>query len=71
MPQKRKQRMVLSVLSEHDVIVPKDYVQQGESVCDSGYHMTEQFLKRHNIPDAIICANNYITIPSLIIREST
>lgn len=51
---------VLSVLSEHDVIVPRDYVQHGESDCDSGYAMMEQILNKSNRPDAVICANNYI-----------
>lgn len=51
---------VLSVLKEHDLIVPKGYVQQGESECDSGYYMTEQILNQESKPDAIICANNYI-----------
>ena len=35
---------VLSVLNEHDVLVPKDYVQRGESECDSGYEMTKEIL---------------------------
>ncbi|MGN0278924.1 MAG: LacI family DNA-binding transcriptional regulator [Lachnospiraceae bacterium] len=51
---------VLSVLKEHDLIVPRSYVQQGESECDSGYDMTEQILREDIKPDAIICANNYI-----------
>lgn len=51
---------VLSVLKEHDLIVPKGYVQQGDSECDSGYYMTEQILDKDSKPDAIICANNYI-----------
>lgn len=51
---------VLSVLSEHDVLVPSGYVQQGDSVCDSGYAMMEEVLQQEERPDAIICANNYI-----------
>ncbi|WMC94079.1 LacI family DNA-binding transcriptional regulator [Kineothrix sp. MB12-C1] len=51
---------VLSILNKHDVIVPRGHVQQGESVCDSGYRMTEQILDSKERPDAIICANNYI-----------
>lgn len=51
---------VFSVLNKHDVIVPRGFMQQGESVCDSGYHMTEQILNKKERPDAIICANNYI-----------
>lgn len=51
---------VLSVLSEHDVLTPKGYVQQGESLCDSGYAMMEEVLQQKEQPDAIICANNYI-----------
>ncbi|MBQ6806053.1 MAG: LacI family DNA-binding transcriptional regulator [Lachnospiraceae bacterium] len=51
---------VLSVLNEHDVIVPKNYVQHGESDCDSGYAMAELVLNQSEKPDAIICANNYI-----------
>lgn len=51
---------VLSVLNEHDLILPKGYVQSGESVCDSGYYMAEQVLEQRDKPDAIICANNYI-----------
>lgn len=51
---------VLSVLSEHDVILPKGHVKQGESLCDSGYAMTKQVLEYSARPDAIICADNYI-----------
>lgn len=51
---------VLSVLNEHDVLVPKSHVQRGESECDSGYAMTEQILNGRERPDAIVCANNYI-----------
>lgn len=51
---------VMSVLKQHDLIVPKGHVMQGASVCDSGYAMTEQVLDNHERPQAIICANNYI-----------
>lgn len=51
---------VLSVLSEHDLIVPKGYVQYGEPDCESGYHMVEEILNGRERPDALICANNYI-----------
>lgn len=51
---------VLSVVNEHDLILPKGYVQHGESECDSGYHMMEQVLDSNIKPDAVICANNYI-----------
>lgn len=51
---------VLSVLNDHDVLVPGDYVQRGESLCDSGYEMTAEVLKKSARPDGIICANNYI-----------
>lgn len=51
---------VLTVLNEHDVIVPQNHVQHGESDCDSGYAMTELVLQKSGKPDGIICANNYI-----------
>lgn len=51
---------VLSVLKEYDVIVPRYHLQYGDSDCDSGFQMTEQLLQNPNMPDAIICANNYI-----------
>lgn len=51
---------VLSVLKEYDVLVPKHYLQYGDSDCESGYHMTEELLKEDKIPEAIICANNYL-----------
>lgn len=51
---------VLSVLDQHDVIRPKNYVQYGASVTDSGYAMTEQVLSGKQRPEAIICANNYL-----------
>ncbi len=51
---------VLSVLKEYDVIVPKHHLQHGEPDCDSGFRMTQQLLENPNLPDAIICANNYI-----------
>lgn len=51
---------VLSVLSEHEVLVPRAYIQQGASAVDSGYQMTKEILKGKNRPGAIICANNYL-----------
>lgn len=51
---------VLAVLKEHDVIIPRGYVQRGESQCDSAYAMVESVLAMENRPDAMICANNYI-----------
>lgn len=51
---------VLSVLKEYDVIVPRHHLQYGESDCESGFRMTQSLLQNQNLPDAIICANNYI-----------
>lgn len=51
---------VLSVLNEHDVILPKGYVLHGESECDAAYLMMESVLTMKSKPDAVICANNYI-----------
>lgn len=51
---------ILYVLNEHDIIVPKNCMQQESSECDNGYLMTEQILKGKEKPDAIICANNYV-----------
>lgn len=51
---------VLSVLKEYDVIIPKYHLRYGESDCDSGFKMTQEILQNRNLPDAIICANNYI-----------
>lgn len=51
---------VLSVLKEYDVIVPRHHLQYGESDCESGFQMTQLLLQNQNLPDAIICANNYI-----------
>ncbi|MCM1234125.1 MAG: LacI family transcriptional regulator [Ruminococcus flavefaciens] len=51
---------VLSVLREYDVIVPGHHLQYGESDCESGFQMTAQLIQNPNLPDAIICANNYI-----------
>ena len=51
---------VIAVLKEHDVLLPREYVQTGESDCESGYRMTVQLLDSRKRPDAVICANNYI-----------
>lgn len=51
---------VVSILNQHDVIRPKNYVQYGESVPETGYAMTEQVLSGDKRPEAIICANNYL-----------
>lgn len=51
---------VLTVLKEHDVLLPREYVKKGESVCDSGYRMTMQILENRRRPDALVCADNYI-----------
>ena len=51
---------VLSVLKEYDVIVPRHHLQYGQSDCESGFRMTQSLLQNQNLPDAIICANNYI-----------
>ena len=56
----RRYEGVLLVLNEHDVILPKGYIQQGESQCDSAYAMMESILALDKWPDAVICANNYI-----------
>lgn len=51
---------VLTVLQEHDVLLPREYVKKGESVCDSGYRMTMEILEARRRPDALVCADNYI-----------
>lgn len=51
---------VLNVLKEHDVIIPNNYIQHGESIQTSGYLMTKNVIQTKNRLDAIICANNYI-----------
>lgn len=51
---------VLSVLEEYDVTLPRHHLQYGESDCDSGFQMTQSLLQNQDLPDAIICANNYI-----------
>ncbi|MCR5772041.1 MAG: LacI family transcriptional regulator [Butyrivibrio sp.] len=51
---------VKSVLKEHDVLLPPGYLQYGNSGVEDGYEMTLQILKSRNIPEAIICANNYL-----------
>jgi len=51
---------VKSVLREHEVLLPSNYVQYGNSDAEDGYAMTEQILKGSNRPEAIICANNYL-----------
>ena len=51
---------ILSVLSQHEVVQPQNFVQYGESVTDSGYEMTKQVLSGKKRPDAIICSNNYL-----------
>ena len=51
---------VLTVLKEHDVLLPREYVKKGEYVCDSGYRMTMQILENRRCPDALVCADNYI-----------
>lgn len=56
----RRYEGVLMVLNEHDVILPKGYIQQGESQCDSAYSMMESILSLKSWPDAVICANNYM-----------
>ncbi len=51
---------VLSVLNQHGIEQPKNFVQYGESGTDSGYEMTKQVLSGTKQPEAIICANNYL-----------
>ncbi len=51
---------VLSVLKEHDVVQPRNYVQYGKSVAKDGYEMTKQLMTEKKRPDAIVCANNYL-----------
>lgn len=57
---KHRLQGVLSVLSEHDVQLPKGLLRKGDSDCDSGYAMAEELLKQRERPDAVICANNSI-----------
>ena len=51
---------VLSILNEHDVLIPSNYLQYGNSGVEDGYAMTLQILKSASRPEAIICANNYL-----------
>lgn len=47
-----------------DALFPLDdqYVWLGESTRADGYRMTKQLLAEKQLPDAIICANNYIAM---------
>lgn len=47
-----------------DALFPLDdqYVWLGESTRTDGYRMTKQLLAEKQLPDAIICANNYIAM---------
>lgn len=51
---------VLSVLKEHDVVQPQNYIKYGDSETKSGYKMTEDIISLKKRPQAIICANNYL-----------
>ena len=43
---------VIAVLKKHDVLLPREFVQKGESDCESGYRMTMQLLDSRKRPDA-------------------
>ncbi|MCR4588781.1 MAG: LacI family transcriptional regulator [Lachnospiraceae bacterium] len=56
-----RQQGVMDVLKEHDLIMSRRFLKHGESACDSAYSTTNELLRGGNeLPDAIICANNYI-----------
>lgn len=51
---------VLSMLKEHDVVQPQNYIKYGDSEMKSGYEMTKEVISLKKRPQAVICANNYL-----------
>lgn len=49
-------------LKEAGFLLDDQYVWLGESTRADGYRMTKQLLAEKQLPDAIICANNYIAM---------
>ena len=51
---------VLTMLKEHDVVQPQNYIKYGESATNSGFELTREIIELDHRPEAIICANNYL-----------
>lgn len=51
-----------SVLKESGFPLQEHYIWLGDSTWEAGVHMTRKLLSQKPLPDAIVCANNYIAM---------
>lgn len=56
---------VKHVLSQEGIVIDDDYFKQGESSIESGVAMMEALLSLDNIPDSVVCANNYLALGAI------
>jgi len=59
-----KQRLYgfLQAMRENYITVPSAYIKNGPSTKESGFMLTNELLEAPNLPEAIICENNYIAL---------
>lgn len=53
---------VKQVLEDAKIPLEEQYIWLGESTREDGYRMTKKMLSQKKLPDAIVCANNYIAV---------
>ncbi len=51
---------VQKAFDRNTLSIDNTYIKKGNSTCDSGYTLTNELINESPMPDAIICANNYI-----------
>ncbi len=49
-------------LGEAGLQLEEQYIWLGESTREDGYRMTKQLLSERSLPEAVVCANNYIAL---------
>ncbi len=53
---------VKQTLQDAGVPLENRYIWLGDSTRADGYRMTKQLMEEHELPEAIVCANNYIAL---------
>lgn len=53
---------VRQALEDGGFPMEEQFIRQGESTREDGYHMTQNLLREKNRPDAIVCANNTLAL---------
>ena len=52
----------VTALTEKRLKLAETYIRRGESTKQSGFYMMEEIISQKKLPDAVICANNYLAL---------